>query len=167
MLLRYPWNMPARSSAASGALLGSLRCPHSPHKPRSHHRRPTKGLNHRRLPGLVENLAYLVVSRVEYLSKLERVVCPPDEGSGNAQRLYGEPQQLLRKVIQRKLVANKRQDATKGLRFNLKFDHILKLKETQSIRCAACNTVLLWAYQSKNTQQFSESAFHYYHAHIA
>ena len=30
------------------------------------------------------NLAYLAVSRVEYLSQLERVVCPPEEGSEGA-----------------------------------------------------------------------------------
>lgn len=31
------------------------------------------------------NLAYLAVSRVQYLSQLERVACPPEEGSGVAQ----------------------------------------------------------------------------------
>ena len=61
----------------------------------------------------------------------------------------------LHKVIQRKLVAYKRQDAAKGLRFNLKVDHILELKEAQSNRCAACNIELLWPYQPKDTQQFS------------
>ncbi|MEW8652543.1 MAG: AAA family ATPase [Candidatus Thiodiazotropha sp.] len=98
------------------------------------------------------NLAYLAVSRVEYLSQLERVVCPPEEGSEGAGTLT---EQQLRKVIQRKLVAYKRQDAAKGLRFNLKVDHILELKEAQSNRCAACNIELLWVYQPKDTQQFS------------
>ena len=98
------------------------------------------------------NLAYLAVSRVEYLSQLERVACPPEEGFGEPQQLT-EPQ--LRKVVQRKLVAYRRQDAAKGLRFNLKVDHILELKEAQSNRCAACNIELLWAYQPKDTQQFS------------
>ena len=102
------------------------------------------------------NLAYLAVSRVEHLSQLERVVCPPEEGSGQAR---GEPAEVsaqqLRKVIPRKLVAYKHQDAAKGLRFNLKVDHILRLKEAQSNRCAACNIELLWAYQPKDTQQFS------------
>ena len=54
---------------------------------------------------------------------------PPEEGSGVAR---GEPVKLsaqqLRIVIQRKLVAYKHQDAAKGLRFNLKVDHILGLK---------------------------------------
>ena len=98
------------------------------------------------------NLAYLAVSRVEYLSQLKRVVCPLEEGSEGAGTLT---EQQLRKVIQRKLVAYKRQDAAKRLRFNLRVDHILELKEAQSNRCAACNIELLWAYQPKDTQQFS------------
>jgi hypothetical protein len=97
------------------------------------------------------NLVYLAVSRVEYMHQLERVTCPPEEGSEDRQ--LTEPQ--LRKVIQRKLVACKRQDSVKGLQFNLKVDHILELKEAQSNRCAACNIELLWAYQPKDTQQFS------------
>ena len=102
------------------------------------------------------NLAYLAVSRVEHLSQLERVVCPQEEGSGETR---GEPAEVSaqqhRKVIQRKLVAYKRQNAAKGLRFNLKVGHILGLKVAQSNRCAACNIELLWAYQPKDTQQFS------------
>ena len=93
------------------------------------------------------NLAYLAVSRVEHFSQLEQMVSTPEEGSGEAR---GQPAkdsaQQLREVIQRKLVAYKHQDAAKGLRFNLKVDHILRLKEAQSNRCAACNTELLWAY---------------------
>ena len=81
---------------------------------------------------------------------------PTEEGSGKTR---GEPAEVsaqqLRKVIQRKLMAYKRQDTAKGLRFNLKVDHILRLKEAQSNRCAACNIQLLWAYQPKDTQQFS------------
>ena len=98
------------------------------------------------------NRAYLAVSREEHLSQLQRVVCPPEEGSEGPSTLT---EQQLRKVIQRKLVAYKRQDAAKGLRFNLKVDHILELKEAQSNRCAACNIELLWVYQPKDTQQFS------------
>ena len=100
------------------------------------------------------NLAYLAVSRVQYLSQLERVACPPEEGSGVAQ-----PQQLteqqLRRSIQKKLVAYKRQDKAKGRRFSLKVDHILRLREAQNNHCAACNIELLWAYHPKDTQQFS------------
>ena len=106
------------------------------------------------------NLAYLAVSRVEHLSQLQRVVCPPEEGSEGAGT---HTQQQLRKVIQRKLVAYKRQGglqswwptSAKGLRFNLRVDHILELKEAQSNRCAACNIELLWVYQPKYTQQLS------------
>ena len=78
------------------------------------------------------NLAYLAVSRVKHLSQLERVVWPPEEGSAGAGTLT---EQQLRKVIQRKLVAYKRQDAAKGLRFNLKVDHILELKDPVEPLC--------------------------------
>ena len=79
------------------------------------------------------------------------VVCQPEEGSEVKQLT----EQQLRKVIQKKLVAYKRQDQAKGLRFNLKVDHILHLKEAQNNQCAACNIEILWAYQPKDTQQFS------------
>ncbi|MEW8688832.1 MAG: hypothetical protein AB2556_23690 [Candidatus Thiodiazotropha sp.] len=63
------------------------------------------------------NLAYLAVSRVEYMYQLERVVCPPEVGSEGARTLT---EQQLRKAIARRLVAHKRQDQAKGLRFNLR-----------------------------------------------
>ena len=109
------------------------------------------------------NLAYLAVSLVEYLSQLERVVCPPEEGSECACTLT---EQQLRKVIQRKLVAYKRKNQAKGLRFSLKVDHILALKEAQNNRCAACNIELLWAYQPKDTQQFGVDRFDNSAGHI-
>ncbi|MEW8688011.1 MAG: hypothetical protein AB2556_19545 [Candidatus Thiodiazotropha sp.] len=86
------------------------------------------------------------------MHQLERVVCPPEEGSEGAHTLT---EQQLRKVIAKKLVAHKRQDQAKGLRFNLKVGQILELKEAQNNHCAACNIELLWAYQPKDTQQFS------------
>ena len=97
------------------------------------------------------NLAYLAVSRVEYMHQLDRVVRPPEEGSEFRQAT----EQQLRKTIAKKLVAYKRQDTAKGLRFNLKVDHILNLNEAQNNHCAACNIQLLWAYTPKDTQQFS------------
>ncbi|MCG7980945.1 MAG: AAA family ATPase [Candidatus Thiodiazotropha endolucinida] len=57
------------------------------------------------------NLAYLAVSRVEYMHQLERVVCPPEEGSEGPPILT---EQQLRKVIAKKLVAHKRQDKSRG-----------------------------------------------------
>ncbi|MEW8686689.1 MAG: hypothetical protein AB2556_12820 [Candidatus Thiodiazotropha sp.] len=98
------------------------------------------------------NLTHLAVSRVEYMHQLERVVCPPDEGYEGAHTLT---EQQLRKAIAKMLVAYKRQDQAKGLRFNLNVDHILELKEAQNNHCAACNIELLWAYQPQDTQQFS------------
>ena len=52
------------------------------------------------------NLAYLAVSRVEYMHQLERVTCPPEEGSEVKQLT----EEHLRKAIARKLVAYKQQD---------------------------------------------------------
>ena len=53
-------------------------------------------------------------------------------------------------------MAYKRQDEAKGLQgFNLKVDYILQLKVSQQGRCATCNIEMLWAYQPKDTQQFS------------
>ncbi|GCB74385.1 hypothetical protein scyTo_0003475 [Scyliorhinus torazame] len=77
------------------------------------------------------NLADLAVSRVEDMHQLERVVCPLEEGS----EVRPLTEQQVRKSIAKKLVAYKRQDQAKGLRFNLKVDHILHFKEAQNNRC--------------------------------
>ena len=79
---------------------------------------------------------------MEYLRQLDRVVCPPEEGSDGTLRLIELDVPSLRKVIQGKLVAYKRQDQAKGLRFNLKVDYILELKEVQS-NYAVCHIKLL------------------------
>ena len=100
------------------------------------------------------NLAYLTVSRVERPHQLERVVCPPEEGS-EVGPLTELDEPSLRKTTIKKLVAYKRQDQDKGLMFNLKVNHILRLKEAQNNNCVACDIQLLWAYQPKDTQQFS------------
>ncbi|MEW8689011.1 MAG: hypothetical protein AB2556_24595, partial [Candidatus Thiodiazotropha sp.] len=73
------------------------------------------------------NLAYLAVSRVEYMYQLVRVVCPPEVGSEGVTPLQSNNQP--RKAIAKKLVAHKRQDQAKGLRFNLKVGQILEFKE--------------------------------------
>jgi len=107
------------------------------------------------------NLAYLAVSRVERMHQLKRVACPPEithvvvNDGGNDSEVRPQTLQQLRQVIVKKLVAYRRQDKTKGLSYNLKVDHVLKLKEAQSNRCAACNIELLWAYDPKDRQQFS------------
>ena len=45
------------------------------------------------------NLAYLAVSRVEYLSQLERVVCPPDEGSEGGPLTEADEPSLRKTII--------------------------------------------------------------------
>ena len=150
---RCPWNMPTRSSAANGARTGLLAMA-SVHSSQGHHRRPPKSLDPRWLSSVVKScLPGLIKSGVSQPARAGSM--PPEEGSGQALRLTLCGTGQLRKVIQRKLVAHKRQDQAKGLKFNLKFDHILELKEAQNNHCAAFNIELLWAYQPKDTQQFS------------
>ena len=102
------------------------------------------------------NRAYLAV---EYLSQPELVVCPQEEGSEGA-RTFTEQQ--LRKNIIKKLVAYKRQDQAKGLRFSLKVDHILALKEAQNNCCAACNIELT----SQRTPSSSDNSAGHIHDNV-
>ncbi|MEW8688031.1 MAG: hypothetical protein AB2556_19645 [Candidatus Thiodiazotropha sp.] len=99
------------------------------------------------------NLAYLALSRVEFMHQLERVVCHPEEGSEGVTHIL--TMQQLRKAIAKKLVAYKRQDQAKGQHFNLRVNHVLELKEAKNDRCAAFDIELLWVYQPKDTQQLS------------
>ena len=64
------------------------------------------------------------------------------------------------------IMAYKQQDQAKGLRFSLKVDYILSLMEAQNNRCAACSIELIWAYQPKDTQQFSVDRFDNSAGHI-
>lgn len=99
------------------------------------------------------NLVYLAVSRVEYMSQLEKVVCTPEVGSEVRQTIS---EQQARKNIQKKLVSYKHQDRDKGREgFNLKVDCVLQLSEEQKNRCTACNIEMLWNYEPKDMQQFS------------
>ena len=136
--------------------LGSCLCPHSPLKPRSHLRRPqNSGPSMISFSGQISPTWPSAVWR-SCISSSGWYAPPQEEGSDEAPSEPAQVKvQLLRKVIQRKLVANKRQDTAKGLPFNLKVDHILELKKAQANRCAACNIELLWAYQPKDTKQFS------------
>ena len=97
------------------------------------------------------NIAYLAVSRVQYLHQLERCFPPPKDGEPLP--AYDETQ--ARKNIGRKLQAYKRVDVGKGLKSNLRMKDLVALKEAQANRCAACNIQLLWCYEPKETRQFS------------
>ena len=98
------------------------------------------------------NLAYLAVSRVQYLHQLARC-CPPPEADGPSPPAYNEAQ--ARKNTGYKLQAYKRTDAGKGLENNLRMKDVGALKKAQGNRCAACNIGLLWCYAPKDTRQFS------------
>ena len=79
------------------------------------------------------NLAYLAVSRVEYLSQLQRVVCPPEEDS-EIGPLTEPDEPSLRKTIIKNLVGYKRQDQAKGLRLC----HICSHLQRRRLRNAVC-----------------------------
>ena len=95
------------------------------------------------------NLAYLAVSRVEYMSQIKRVKLQ----KGN--KITPLTPQELRKVIVKKLVSYKKVDQTKGVTFDLIVDDILIMKTTQNNLCSACNIKMLWKYEPGDSQQFS------------
>ena len=154
--------MPARSSAASGARTGLLAMPsQSPRAKASPlQTRKRSGSSMITFSGQIlptwpyQEWSISASSSGWYVSPPPPP--PPEEGSGEAR---GEPAEVSAqqhcKVIQRKLVAYKHQDAAKGLRSGRGANHILRLKEAQSNLCSACNIELHWAYQPKDTQQFS------------
>jgi hypothetical protein len=99
------------------------------------------------------NLAYLVVSRVEYLHQLERVVCPqmkilmrqPSSQSSSS----GRPSSRNSLPTSTRTMPGGLAASTSRL-----IIIILALQDAQSNKCAACNIELLWAYQPKDTQHF-------------
>ena len=101
------------------------------------------------------NLAYLAVSRVQYIYQLHRC-CPPPETDDHAPRLAYDENKAC-KNIARKLQAYKRADAAKDLKCNLRLrmKDIEALKKKQRNRCDSCNIELLWCYEAKDTRQFS------------
>uniref|UniRef100_U9SQV8 Uncharacterized protein n=1 Tax=Rhizophagus irregularis (strain DAOM 181602 / DAOM 197198 / MUCL 43194) TaxID=747089 RepID=U9SQV8_RHIID len=89
-----------------------------------------------------DNLIYLAVGRVEYLSQLIRVEAPPlppeiaQEIEEAKKNRWLEHE--LRSSIQEKLVRYMGQDKEKGREFDLTVDYILTLKRIQEDKCALC-----------------------------
>ena len=89
-----------------------------------------------------DNLIYLAVGHVEYLSQLIRVEAPPlppeiaqeIEEAKKKRRLEHE----LRLFIQEKLIGYMGQNKEKGCEFDLIADYILTLKCIQEDKCALC-----------------------------
>ncbi|GBB86244.1 hypothetical protein RclHR1_12680010 [Rhizophagus clarus] len=89
-----------------------------------------------------DNLIYLVVGRVEYLSQLIQAKAPPlppeiaqeIEEAKKKRRLEYE----LKPSIQKKLIRYMDQDKEKGHDFDLTVDYILMLKQNQEDKCALC-----------------------------
>ena len=100
------------------------------------------------------NLAYLAVSRVEYLHQLVRVKMPYKKEAVEKIQTITEGASA-RHIIQKKLVSYKKQDTSKGRTFSLKVDDVLELKEAQKNKCALCTIMMLWNYEPNDLQQFS------------
>ncbi|CAG8734429.1 46044_t:CDS:2 [Gigaspora margarita] len=89
-----------------------------------------------------DNLIYLAVGRIEYLSQLIWVEAPPLPPK-IAQKIEEEKKKKrldheLRPSIQEKLIGYLGQDKEKGREFDLTVDYILILKRIQEERCASC-----------------------------
>ena len=95
-----------------------------------------------------DNLIYLAVGRVEYLSQLIRVEAPPlppeiaqeIEEAKKKRRL----EHKLRPSIQEKLIRYMYQDKTKDCEFDLSVDYILTLNNIQEGKCALCLIEMKW-----------------------
>ena len=123
--------MPARSSAAYGARTGLLAMP------LQSTRAKVSPLQTRKRSGSSMITFRGQILPTWHLSQLQRVVCPPEEGSGGAGTLT---EQQFRKVIQRKLVAYKRQDAANGLRLSSR--SIISLNSRRPSRTAVRRATL-------------------------
>ena len=109
--------MPARSSAACGAWTGLLAMPFQSTRAKVSPLQTRKRSGSSMITFNGQILLTWPYQEWSISASFRWVVCPQEEGSCGAGTLT---EQQLRKAIQRKLVAYKRQDAAKGLRFNLK-----------------------------------------------
>ncbi|RHZ51156.1 hypothetical protein Glove_482g26 [Diversispora epigaea] len=91
-----------------------------------------------------DNLVYLAVGRVEYLSQLIRIEGPPLPPEIVEARNKKAIEQSLRLFISGKLVGYMNQDKKKDREFNLSVDYILKLKDLQENKCELCLNEMLW-----------------------
>ncbi|CAG8708677.1 7157_t:CDS:2, partial [Gigaspora rosea] len=90
------------------------------------------------------NLIYLAVGRVEYLSQLIRIEGPslPSEIEDAKNK----------KAIERYMDQNKK----KGHKFNLSVDYILVLKDLQKNKCKLCLNEMLWEWdKAGNSNQWT------------
>src|SRR5205809_1120268 len=95
-----------------------------------------------------DNLIYLAVGRVEYLSQLIRVEAPPlppeiaqEIGEAKKKRRL---EHKLRLSIQEKLIGYMYQDKKKDREFDLSVDYILMLNNIQEGKCALCLIEMKW-----------------------
>ena len=95
-----------------------------------------------------DNLIYLAVGRVEYLSQLIRVEAPPlppeiaqEIGEAKKKRRL---EHKLRLSIQEKLIGYMYQDKKKDREFDLSVDYILTLNNIQEGKYALCLIEMKW-----------------------
>ncbi|CAB5296467.1 unnamed protein product [Rhizophagus irregularis] len=112
-----------------------------------------------------DNLIYLAVGRVEYLSQLIRVEAPPlppeiaQEIEEAKKNRWLEHE--LRPSIQEKLVRYMGQDKEKGREFDLTVDYILTLKRIQEDKCALCLIEMKFEWdQPKDISQWTVDRIH-------
>ncbi|CAG8677958.1 2587_t:CDS:1, partial [Paraglomus occultum] len=85
-----------------------------------------------------DNLIYLAVGRVEYLSQLIRIEGPPLPPEIEEAKNKKAIEHSLRPFISGKLVGYMDQDKKKGREFDLSVDNILALKDSQKNKCVLC-----------------------------
>ncbi|KAF0413851.1 putative chromodomain protein [Gigaspora margarita] len=103
-----------------------------------------------------DNLIYLAVGRVEYLSQLIQIEgssLPPEiEDAKNKKAI----ERSLRPFISEKLIGYMDQDKKKGCEFNLSVDYILVLKDLQKNKCELCLNEMLWEWdEAGNPDQWT------------
>jgi len=103
-----------------------------------------------------DNLIYLAVGRVEYLSQLIRIEGPPLPPEIEEAKNKKAIERSLRPFISGKLVGYMDQDKKKGREFDLSVDCILTLKDLQKDKCALCLIEMEWGwYDAYNQDQWT------------
>jgi len=105
-----------------------------------------------------DNLIYLAVGRVEYLSQLIRIEGPPLPPEIEEAKNKKAIERSLRPFISGKLVGYMDQDKKKGREFDLllSVDYILVLKDLQKNKCELCLNEMLWEWdEAGNPDQWT------------
>jgi len=91
-----------------------------------------------------DNLIYLAVGYVEYLSQLIQIEGSPLPSEIEEAKNKKAIKCSLMPFISGKLVGYMDQNKKKGREFNLSVDYILALKDSQKNKCELCLNEMLW-----------------------